>query len=117
MSANTSGTYFAKSSFLDGQQLREGMTDELEGTIDISRFGPAQVNQLFGCGKHKMAATVDVHVFFRKASGKCYSSMLKSRSVGSAGLRRWQCLLARLTISSGFGTAGHGPFVSFSRST
>ena len=66
MSANTSGTYFAQSSFLDGQQLREGMTDELEGTIDISRFGPAQVNQLFGCGKHKMAATVDVHVFFQE---------------------------------------------------
>ena len=66
MSANTSGTYFAKSSFLDSQQLREGMTDELECTIDISRFGPAQVNQLFGCGKHKMAATVDVHVFFQE---------------------------------------------------
>ena len=42
------------------------MTDELEGTIDISRFDPAQVNQLFGCGKHKMAATVDVHVFFQE---------------------------------------------------
>lgn len=64
MSANTSGTYFAQSSFFDGQ--REGMTDELEGTIDISRFGPAQVNQLFSCGKHKMAATVDVHVFFQE---------------------------------------------------
>lgn len=54
---------------VDGQQLREGMTDEFEGPIDIPRFGPAQVNQLLGCSKHKVAATVDVHVFFQEGLG------------------------------------------------
>ena len=54
---------------VDGQQLRKRMMDEFEGTIDIPRFGPAQVNQLLGCSKHKVAATVDVNVFFQEGLG------------------------------------------------